>query len=250
MTDRHSIAEGRPFNSRVDALATSMHNKSIIQTFFWSTTMAAPLLNQPDRIVSRTRTVVDHVYELLLAAIVEGDLVAGEALHDMEWAERLNVSRTPIREAIKRLEGHGIIDIAAARYTRIASFTPETARQEAQGWAMVHLALTRALCGVTDQALVADLRRLRNRARSVGATREVAASFAFFTRLRVGADLFSVRLATTAAAYRLRLAQPQLPAFGDANRALHTDLITALQRNTPGTLPAAFEAWTEAATRA
>ncbi|WP_310517403.1 GntR family transcriptional regulator [Agromyces aerolatus] len=187
---------------------------------------------------------------MLLAAIVEGDLVAGDKVHDQEWAERLNVSRTPIREAIKRLEGHGIIDIAAARYTRISSFTPETARQEAQGWAMVHLALARVLCGVPDQALLAELRRLRNRVRRAGATREVAASFAFFTRLRVGADIFSLRLATTAAAYRLRLAQPQLPALDDANRALHTDLIAALQRNTPDVLPAAFEAWTAAATRA
>ncbi|MDR5699767.1 GntR family transcriptional regulator [Agromyces aerolatus] len=190
------------------------------------------------------------MHELLLAAIVDGELVAGEVLHDLEWARRLNVSRTPIREAIKRLEGQGMIDIAAARYTRISTFTPETARQEAQGWAMVHLALVGSLCGAPDPAFLAELRGLRVRARRAGATREIAANFAFFGRLRIEASGFSIRLASTASAYRLRLAQPHLPDHADANRALRAGIVTALQRNTPDTLQPAFDAWTEAATRA
>ncbi|MDR5699382.1 GntR family transcriptional regulator [Agromyces aerolatus] len=205
---------------------------------------------EPGRIVSRSRTVVDQVHELMLDAIASGELVAGDDVHDQEWAERLNVSRTPIREAIKRLEGHGVIDIAAARYTRIISFTPETARLEAQSWATVHLAIASSLCGATDRAAISKLRALRGRVYKAGAARRPAASFAFFTHLRTEAASFAMRLAATAASYRLVLAQPLLHEHHDADLALTASLITALQKNAPGPLHAAFANWAEAATRA
>jgi DNA-binding GntR family transcriptional regulator len=50
-----------------------------------------------------------EAYELLLSDIEEGDLPPGTRLREAELAERLNLSRTPVREALKRLELQGLV---------------------------------------------------------------------------------------------------------------------------------------------
>ncbi|MEM6323087.1 MAG: GntR family transcriptional regulator [Pseudomonadota bacterium] len=49
-------------------------------------------------------------YAAILAAIKRGDYVPGDRLREVEMAERLGLSRTPIREALRRLEGDGIVE--------------------------------------------------------------------------------------------------------------------------------------------
>lgn len=48
-------------------------------------------------------------YELLLSDIEEGRLAPGMRLRELALAERLGLSRTPVREALKRLELQGIV---------------------------------------------------------------------------------------------------------------------------------------------
>ena len=48
-------------------------------------------------------------YELLLSQIEEGGLPPGTRLREADLAERLQISRTPVREALKRLELQGLI---------------------------------------------------------------------------------------------------------------------------------------------
>jgi DNA-binding GntR family transcriptional regulator len=50
-----------------------------------------------------------HVYLSLRAALREGQFQAGERLLETELAERFGVSRTPIRDALKRLEAEGFL---------------------------------------------------------------------------------------------------------------------------------------------
>ena len=48
-------------------------------------------------------------YSLILEAIDRGDLAPGQRLVETDLAERLGVSRTPVREALQRLEAHGVV---------------------------------------------------------------------------------------------------------------------------------------------
>ncbi|SHJ36865.1 transcriptional regulator, GntR family [Ruegeria lacuscaerulensis ITI-1157] len=48
-------------------------------------------------------------YERLLAEIRNGQLLPGDRLRETELAERLGVSRTPVREAIRQLEADGLV---------------------------------------------------------------------------------------------------------------------------------------------
>src|SRR3954451_12106322 len=63
----------------------------------------------------------DEVYARLGEAILDGNLAAGERLRDHELAERLGVSRTPVREALQRLERTGLVEVAPNRYTRVTT---------------------------------------------------------------------------------------------------------------------------------
>jgi len=65
------------------------------------------------------RRLSDVIYDALLEALIEGRLAPGQALHDRELAEELEVSRTPVREALQRLQEVGLVDIAPGRYTRV-----------------------------------------------------------------------------------------------------------------------------------
>ncbi|NQX35728.1 GntR family transcriptional regulator [Herbiconiux sp. VKM Ac-2851] len=69
--------------------------------------MAATTQFGPVGTTSRT----SHVLEILKSAILNGQLEPGEALVEAELAGRLGVSKTPVREALKTLEGTGLVVI-------------------------------------------------------------------------------------------------------------------------------------------
>jgi DNA-binding GntR family transcriptional regulator len=65
------------------------------------------------------RRLSDVIYDALMDALVSGRLAPGQLLHDRELAEDLQVSRTPVREALQRLQEVGLVEIAPGRYTRV-----------------------------------------------------------------------------------------------------------------------------------
>ena len=57
----------------------------------------------------------DQVAQRLRTLLVEGAIVPGAKLNERELAEQLHVSRTPLREAIKRLAAEGLVDLLPNR---------------------------------------------------------------------------------------------------------------------------------------
>ncbi|MFL0410799.1 GntR family transcriptional regulator [Microbacterium paludicola] len=70
----------------------------------------------------------DSVFQYLGAAIIDGTLEQGSRIRDAELAEKLNVSRMPIREALQRLERIGLVEMMPSRYTRVTVVTDELVR--------------------------------------------------------------------------------------------------------------------------
>lgn len=56
-----------------------------------------------------SRSSAAEAYDLLLGDIEDGNLPPGTRLREVELAERLSISRTPVREALKRLELQGLV---------------------------------------------------------------------------------------------------------------------------------------------
>lgn len=71
----------------------------------------------------------ESVYQQLRDWIVQGVLEPAEQLRDQELAERLGVSRTPVREALRRLEDEGLVETAKNRWTRVKPINLDEAEQ-------------------------------------------------------------------------------------------------------------------------
>ena len=59
----------------------------------------------------RSGTLMKSVYHSLKEDICNGVIKTGELLSEAQLAERLSVSRTPVREALAALENEGLVDI-------------------------------------------------------------------------------------------------------------------------------------------
>ncbi len=65
----------------------------------------------------------DVVFKTLRKAILSGDLKPGEKLREVNLAQRMGVSRTPIREAIRMLELEGLVVMIPRRGAEVAGIT-------------------------------------------------------------------------------------------------------------------------------
>jgi DNA-binding GntR family transcriptional regulator len=70
-------------------------------------------------------SVVDHVYAAIRERIVTGRLPRGSRLHQEELAAELGVSRTPVREALRRLGAEGLVQMHTNRGARVADLQGE-----------------------------------------------------------------------------------------------------------------------------
>ena len=66
----------------------------------------------------------DQVYEYLLEAIISNRIPAGTPIVEMEISNELNMSRTPIREALKELEADGLVSRYPSIGTVVTQITP------------------------------------------------------------------------------------------------------------------------------
>ena len=67
----------------------------------------------------------DVVFNTLREAILTGELEPGERLMEIKLAEKLGVSRTPIREAIRMLQIEGLVNITPRKGTVVAEISKD-----------------------------------------------------------------------------------------------------------------------------
>ncbi|WP_144461253.1 GntR family transcriptional regulator [Siminovitchia fortis] len=70
-------------------------------------------------------TVVNNVTKRLREAILDGTLKKGDRLIQEEWAEKLKVSRMPIREALTQLQMEGLVEIVPHKGAVVTPITKE-----------------------------------------------------------------------------------------------------------------------------
>ena len=70
-------------------------------------------------------SVSERTYQELRARIMDGRLAPGTVLSERRLAELINISRTPLRAAIGRLEGEGLVERLANRSVAIRRFSLE-----------------------------------------------------------------------------------------------------------------------------
>ncbi|MDP4182974.1 MAG: GntR family transcriptional regulator [Bacillota bacterium] len=65
----------------------------------------------------------DVIFDTLREAIIAGELKPGERLMEVQLAEKMGVSRTPVREAIRKLELEGWVVMTARKGANVASLS-------------------------------------------------------------------------------------------------------------------------------
>jgi DNA-binding GntR family transcriptional regulator len=65
-------------------------------------------------------SVADLAYERIRGLVLSGELAPGTRLGQVGLAERFGISRTPVREALRRLAGEGLVDFHSNRGFRVA----------------------------------------------------------------------------------------------------------------------------------
>ena len=94
----------------------------------------------------------DVVFNTLRQAIIKGELKPGERLLEVQLAEQLGVSRTPVREAIRKLELEGLVVMMARRGATVSGITKKHLQDvlEIRG-ALEELAMKLACERMTDE---------------------------------------------------------------------------------------------------
>lgn len=166
----------------------------------------------------------EEVYARLRDWIVGGVLPPGEVLRDQDIAARLGVSRTPVREALRRLEDEGFVETALNRWTRVA---PLDLTRAAELYGLIEaldvLALEQAGPGLTAE----HLRRLEEAnadlARALGehsAARALSADDAFHEVWVTAAG--NRTLAEVLGPLKVKLRRVELAYFGHEMRGEHS----------------------------
>ena len=120
----------------------------------------------------------DYAYRELRDAIVSGRLAPGERLRDAELEAWLGVSRTPIREAIARLEAAGLVQTRRAKLTEVSPLDARTALAAQRIAASLHeLAVREAVPQLTADD-IASMREANARFAAALRDRDVDAAIA------------------------------------------------------------------------
>lgn len=76
----------------------------------------------------RHATAKDYIYDAITTAIFEGRFAPGERLLEKDVSAWLQVSRTPVREALSALEGDGLVEIMPHRGAIVRRFGAQDIR--------------------------------------------------------------------------------------------------------------------------
>lgn len=127
------------------------------------------------------------VFNQILDAVHNGRLQPGERISDSELAERLGVSRTPVREALQRLREIGIIEASASRFTRIAVVSPEQTADAMVVWLALYAAVISEVIPTVSPEVVAAMKADHENFVSMLSTRDMqriaTANAEFFNHL-------------------------------------------------------------------
>lgn len=94
------------------------------------------------------------VFQALKEAIIGGELKPGERLMEVQLAEEMGVSRTPVREAIRKLELEGLVVMIPRKGAYVSDITIKDAAEFFEiRWALEGLAAALAAERITDEEI-------------------------------------------------------------------------------------------------
>ena len=111
------------------------------------------------------KSYADQVHDYIKGLILSGELRQGDKVVEDKIAEQFGVSRTPIREALTRLQAYGLVHLEPRSYAEVVSIDEHKARDIAELRLVLERMAFRLLCAAKDETAFAQLQRIAEVAR-------------------------------------------------------------------------------------
>jgi DNA-binding GntR family transcriptional regulator len=108
----------------------------------------------------------DSVYETLLEGIISGKLASGSIVSEVSLAKQLEVSRTPVHDALRQLAKDGLVEQRAGRRAIITTFTKEDVHDIYEMRKLLEGESARRAATRIDRSTIATLRGMGDELRS------------------------------------------------------------------------------------
>ncbi len=190
--------------------------------------------------LSGRRTMTDAVYEQLKTAIVELRIPPGAPLREAEIAQGLSVSKTPVREALGRLEQDGLVTLNSFRSATVTEYTARDLQEIYELREIIEVAAARAAAESMSDKGLADLGRIASecvRLNAEGGGPELVPLISEFDtvlyeevtnrRIRAILDNLAAHLA------RIGRLTAEIPGRIDASVREHAQIYEAIERRDP-----------------
>jgi DNA-binding GntR family transcriptional regulator len=119
----------------------------------------------------------DRVYHHIKRLIMTGKLKGEQRIPEQAIAEKFGVSRTPIREALRRLEEHGLVVVEPRRSTKVATLTLEDKKHIGEVRLLLGQLAVRLLATHVTPEDCAALRDIAARCQQFAVTGDLASCF-------------------------------------------------------------------------
>jgi DNA-binding GntR family transcriptional regulator len=190
--------------------------------------------------LSGRRTTTDVVYEQLRAAIVELRIPPGEPLREADIAQSLSVSKTPVREALGRLEQDGLVELNSFRSAVVTEYTARDLQEIYELREIIEVAAARAAAESMSDERLADLGHIASECARLNATGGgpdlVLLISEFDTVLYEGVRNRRIRaILENLGAHLARIGRltAEIPGRIDASVHEHTQIYEAIRRRDP-----------------
>lgn len=108
-------------------------------------------------------TAQQHAYSYIREQILSGSYTAGMRLDPVKIAESLAISRMPVREALRQLEGEGLVVMRPNRATTVTSLTPSEVEELFEMRAVLEALAVRFVVSELTDDTISELEMLKGK---------------------------------------------------------------------------------------
>ncbi len=119
----------------------------------------------------------DRAYQVIKDLVLSGELKAGESISERSLATKFGLSRTPLREALRRLEQYGLVVSRPRSATQVASLAPAEAEDVSHVRAALEVAGVRLLIDRASDEDIDDLEALAGKCQTALDRGDIAETF-------------------------------------------------------------------------
>lgn len=115
------------------------------------------------RQISNKKSMVDMVTEIIRDSIIEGKISFNEKVSMRKIAEEMSISRTPIREAIRKLETEGLLELLPRRGFVVKTYKANEIKEIYEIREILEIKIIKTACEYADNKMIKKLKMINKR---------------------------------------------------------------------------------------